>query len=238
MAARDASRSSRPTCCISRQYRDTSRILDVFTREHGRLTLFARGVRGPESETRLAAAAVPPLLLSWSGRGEAAQLTGAESARRGATYAARARLLSGFYLNELLMKLTTRHDPQPGLFDDYPRRCERLAPVRARAALRVFEKRLLSSSATGSSSREAHSEASSLRTIISAPAQGVVADGARRARRVLGPLPAGAAAEELLDCGALDVARRLLQEALAHCLEGRELRRARSRGPWRRRGNT
>ena len=59
-------------------YRDTSRILEVLTREHGRLTLFARAVRGPAA--RLAPLLQPfePLLLSWSGRGEAPQLTGAE----------------------------------------------------------------------------------------------------------------------------------------------------------------
>src|SRR5262249_61762400 len=59
-------------------YRDTSRILEVITREHGRLSLFARGVRGPKA--RLASVLQPfqLLLLSWSGRGEAAQLTGAE----------------------------------------------------------------------------------------------------------------------------------------------------------------
>ena len=62
----------------SREYRDTSRILDVFTARHGRITLFARGARGPKS--KLASLLMPfrPLLVSWSGRGEAAQLTGAE----------------------------------------------------------------------------------------------------------------------------------------------------------------
>ena len=63
-----------------RPCRDTSRILEVFAREHGRLTLFARAVRGPHA--RLAPVLQPfqPLLLSWSGRGEAPQLTGAERA--------------------------------------------------------------------------------------------------------------------------------------------------------------
>src|SRR5882672_11690798 len=61
-----------------REYRDTSRILDVFTAKHGRLTLFARGARGPKS--KLASLLMPfrPLLVSWTGRGDAAQLTGAE----------------------------------------------------------------------------------------------------------------------------------------------------------------
>src|SRR5580692_1975722 len=61
-------------------YRDTSRILEVFTREHGRVSLFARGVRGPKA--RLASLLQPfqPLLISFPARGESAQLVSAESA--------------------------------------------------------------------------------------------------------------------------------------------------------------
>src|SRR5262249_57719447 len=100
-------------------YRDTSRILEVITREHGRLSLFARGVRGPKA--RLASVLQPfqLLLLSWSGRGEAAQLTAAESAAHSPPPPA-ASLMASFYLNELLMKLTTRPHPLPDLFHDYP----------------------------------------------------------------------------------------------------------------------
>src|ERR1700734_3218752 len=97
-------------------YRDTSRILEVFTREQGRVSVFARGVRGPKA--RLASLLQPfqPLLMSFTSRGEAGQPTSAESAAaslpRGLPPAA---LLSGFYLNELLLKLTTRHDPNLSL---------------------------------------------------------------------------------------------------------------------------
>src|SRR5262245_18704368 len=127
-----------------REYRDTSRILDVFTAGHGRLTLFARGARGPRS--KLASLLMPfrPLLVSWSGRGDAAQLTGAESQEH-APLPSR-QVLSGFYLNELIITLTTRHDPQPQLFDDYAEALHRLATDAApEPTLRVFEKRLLAS---------------------------------------------------------------------------------------------
>src|SRR5450432_3351641 len=102
-----------------RPWRDTSRILEVLTREHGRLTLFARGVRGPTA--RLASVLQPfqPLLLSWAGRGEAPALSGAERAQPAAAALPPTCLLPGFYLNELLLKLTTRHDPHPQLFDHY-----------------------------------------------------------------------------------------------------------------------
>jgi DNA repair protein RecO (recombination protein O) len=65
-----------------REYRDTSRILDVFSARHGRITLFARGARGPKS--KLAPLLMPfrALLLSWTGRGDAAQLSGAEPEAR------------------------------------------------------------------------------------------------------------------------------------------------------------
>ncbi|MGH8277234.1 MAG: DNA repair protein RecO, partial [Steroidobacteraceae bacterium] len=88
-----------------RPWRDTSRILEVLTREHGRFTLFARGVRGPTA--RLAPVLQPfqPLLLSWSGRGEAPQLTGAERAAAVAALPPGC-LMAAFYLNELLLKLT------------------------------------------------------------------------------------------------------------------------------------
>ena len=63
-----------------RPWRDTGRILEVLTREHGRLTLFARGVRGPNAKLAAVLQPFQLLLLSWSGRGEAPQLTGAERA--------------------------------------------------------------------------------------------------------------------------------------------------------------
>src|SRR5215475_2103479 len=126
-----------------RPYRDTSRILDVITRDHGRLTLFARGVRGPKAKLASVLQPFQMLLLSWTGRGEAAQLTGAEYAQSAPALPASC-LMAAFYLNELLMKLTTRHDPLPLLFDIYHETLERLRrgePLEPR--LRIFEKRLL-----------------------------------------------------------------------------------------------
>jgi DNA repair protein RecO (recombination protein O) len=126
-----------------RPWRDTSRILEVFTREHGRLTLFARGVRGPGA--RLAPLLQPfqPLLLSWSGRGEAPALAGAERAPGGSSVPG-ACLLGCFYLNELLLRLTTRHDALPELFDTYHGTLSALgAGAPLEPTLRIFEKRLL-----------------------------------------------------------------------------------------------
>src|SRR5688572_5126717 len=101
-----------------RPYRETSRILEVLTREHGRLTLFARGVRGPKSKLAAVLQPFSPLLVSWSGRGEAAQLTAAELAGESNPLPP-AALMSAFYLSELVLKLTVRHDGLLPIFDAY-----------------------------------------------------------------------------------------------------------------------
>src|SRR5208283_1885512 len=83
-------------------YRDTSRIVEVFTAEHGRLTLFARGVAAPRSTLRGTLRPFQQLLVSWSGRSEACRLLTAEF-DGAATGLPSGRLMSGFYLNELLL---------------------------------------------------------------------------------------------------------------------------------------
>jgi DNA repair protein RecO (recombination protein O) len=127
-------------------WRDSGRIFELLTREHGRLSVFAQGVRGPHA--RLAGVLQPfvPLLVSWAGRGDAPRLTGAEFAVDQVVLAPLppARLMSAFYLSELVMMLTVRHDPQPDLFEHY---ATALAGLRLAAGqereLRLFEKRLL-----------------------------------------------------------------------------------------------
>ncbi len=209
-----------------RPYRDTSRILEVLSRDHGRLTLFARAVRGPKA--RLAAVLQPfrLLLLSWSGRGESAQLTAAECAA-GEPPLPSASLMPSFYLNELLLKLTTRHDPLPVLFDHYGAALDALrgeAPVEP--ALRIFEKRLLDALGYG---LDLISEAQTGRRIEPdeyyhfRPAQGLFPTPAAAEGAVLGRSLIHLEREELRDTRELDDARRVLQAALAECLEGREL---------------
>lgn len=129
-----------------RPYRDTSRILELFTRDHGRVTVFARGARGGRKAAASLVSTLQPfnrLLVSWSGRGEAGQLTGAEF--DGAMVVLPPdRLVSGFYLNELLLKLFARHDGHPDVFDMYAETIEGLKRVsNVLPSLRMFEKRLL-----------------------------------------------------------------------------------------------
>jgi DNA repair protein RecO (recombination protein O) len=129
-----------------RPWGDSGRVFEVLSRDHGRLSLFAQGVRGPRA--RLAGTLRPfvPLLVSWAGRGEAPRLTGAEFADAGAVLnpMVSRRLLSAWYVSDLVLQLTARHDPQPELFDHYEAALRGLrdgAPLERE--LRLFEKRLL-----------------------------------------------------------------------------------------------
>jgi DNA repair protein RecO (recombination protein O) len=209
-----------------RPWRDSSRILEVFARELGRLTLFARAVRGPQA--RLAPVLQPfqPLLLSWSGRGEAPALTGAERAEHCPPLPP-ACLLAAFYLNELLLKLTTRHDPLPELYDHYHGTLGELRGGAAlEPALRIFEKRLLEVLGYG---LDLTSEAHSGRPIEAGhfyefrPARGLERAPAALAGSLCGQSLLELAGEQLRSARAVEDARRLLRAALAACLEGRPL---------------
>jgi DNA repair protein RecO (recombination protein O) len=99
-------------------YRETSLILQMWTEKHGRLALVAKGARRPKSASRSVLVPFQPLSLDWFGRGELRTLKTAEPASP-ATPLGGSSLLSAFYLNELLLKLTTRDDPHEGLFAAY-----------------------------------------------------------------------------------------------------------------------
>ncbi len=126
-----------------RAYRESSLLLEVFSSQHGRLGLVAKGARRPHSRLRGILQPFHPLTISWSGRGELHTLTHAEL--NGAPLILEGRkLLSSLYLNELLMRVLHRHDAHPALFNWY---CETLrflsGPALEEPALRIFEKRLL-----------------------------------------------------------------------------------------------
>ena len=124
-------------------YRETSLLVEVFTRGHGRLVLVARGARRPRSAMRGSLLAFQPVLLAWSGRGEVRSLHSAEW-QGGQPLLSGDALLCGFYLNELMIKLLPREDAHERLFDDYENALKRLAAEPESApVLRSFEKRML-----------------------------------------------------------------------------------------------
>jgi DNA repair protein RecO (recombination protein O) len=124
-------------------FRETSLIIDVFSRQHGRLPIVARGARRPRSSLRGVLMNFQPLLLSWFGKGEVRTLHSAEW-HGGQPYLQGTALMCGFYLNELLQNLLARDDPHEQLFDYYRATLYRLGHEADHAAtLRSFEKHML-----------------------------------------------------------------------------------------------
>ena len=130
-------------------WKETSLVIEAFSRAHGRVALVARGARRPRSALRGVLMAFQPLRLSWSGGGEVHSLVGAEWVG-GQPALAGTALMSGFYLNELILRLLPRDDPHEALFDAYAACLARLATPEASAAnavqsalLRGFERRFL-----------------------------------------------------------------------------------------------
>lgn len=127
----------------TRPYRDTSLLVEIFSHDFGRVGLVARGVRTNKSRYASLLQAFTPLLISWSGQGELPTLSGVEAAGV-APQIKGDLLLSGFYLNELLMRLLQRGDAHPQLFEAYFTSLASLAEQKEQEPiLRQFEHRLL-----------------------------------------------------------------------------------------------
>jgi DNA repair protein RecO (recombination protein O) len=137
---------------------ESSLILDVFTREQGRIAVAAKGAKRPFSQLRSVLLPFQRIQLSL-GRPpagddarEVQNLRGAEWSSGGSAMLTGAALFNGFYLNELLMRLVARHDAHPALFDAYAATIGALGGANgangasdagAQAALRAFEVVLL-----------------------------------------------------------------------------------------------
>ena len=127
----------------ARPYRETSLLLELLTVHDGRVGAIARGVRGARGQPlRAALQPLQPLMVSLRGRGELPLLAMAE-ARGVASPLAGQGLLAAFYVNELLVRLLPRQDPQPTLFARYARLLDELAAGSLGWTLRRFERDLL-----------------------------------------------------------------------------------------------
>jgi DNA repair protein RecO (recombination protein O) len=137
--------SEEPAFVLHRyDWSESSLILEVFTRHHGRIALVAKGVKKPTSQFRPVLLPLQPLLLSWGGDAEVRTLKAAQW-QGGHVMPTGEALISGSYLNELLMRLLARDDPHTGLFDHFALAVQLLAE-RADAqllVLRAFELLLL-----------------------------------------------------------------------------------------------
>lgn len=210
-----------------RPWSDTSRILELMTRSHGRVTLFARGARRPGSTLRGVLQPFIPLLVSWSGRADGGTLTGAEIGGVLRPLPP-AQLMSGFYLNELLLRLLPREDRHDRVFDAYADAIGQLAAAADHRPLRVFELILLKELGYGLELARDAASGEPLapdRYYHFQPGRGALAvrdaDGdpdAIRGREML-----AVSCGEFDEPAALAAARRILRAAIAHCLEGRGL---------------
>ena len=216
----------------ARHYSETSLILEVLTREQGRIGLLAKGARRRSSPWQGLLKPFQPLLLSWGGRGDLALLTGAES--DGAAIALDVdSLYCGFYLNELLVRLLHRHDPHEQLFDAYRSALHALGSVAVPdIVLRIFEKRLLSDIGYGLVlDRDIHDNATLIPdalyeyVIDQGPVRVVDPQLHRPARgiRIHGESLMALAQEELISPRALRETKLLVRAALSRHLGGRPL---------------
>ena len=124
-------------------YKETSLIVDMFTRDHGRVGLVAKGAKRPLSKLRGVLQTFQPLSVSFGGKSELRTLVDAEWVG-GMLPLEKTALLCGFYLNELLVKLLARDDRHPALFDHYVSTLNQLAHGEpAQIVLRKFERALL-----------------------------------------------------------------------------------------------
>lgn len=222
-----------------RPYRDTSRILELFTRDHGRVSVFARGARGGRNKSASLLSVLQPfsqLLVSWTGRGEAGQLTAAEF-DGACSVLAPDRLVNGYYLNELLLKLFARHDSHPDVFALYADTIGLLKHsddgVRP---LRIFEKRLLQALGYGLALEyEANGEPIDPRATYHyrvehgalrvAAHDDLRSDGIATGGLIFpGTSLLALAREDIDDPACNNDARRLLRAAIDRCLDGRELK--------------
>ncbi len=128
----------------ARRWRESSLLLELFTHEHGRIGVVARGVQGPKRQPlRAALQPLQRIRVDYLQRGELAQLIQAEASGHMPALTGDA-LLAGFYLSELALRLLPRNDGHPQLFLRFAAALDELSDTPSLAwALRRFERDLL-----------------------------------------------------------------------------------------------
>lgn len=213
----------------ARPWRETSELLEAFTPGHGCVNLVARGMRRGRAPLRAILQPFQPLFLSWSGRSAGLMTLRTAEASAPAFELTGTALMSGFYVNELLLRFLHRGDPHPRLFDIYAQALGRLASGELPdVILREFELELLAEAGYGLNLDHD--------AVSGAP---LVPTHGYRYEIERGPLPLDRAGENVLaftgaellaighgdfsDAGTLYAARRLLRAVLDHYLGGRPL---------------
>ncbi|MDD1611918.1 MAG: DNA repair protein RecO [Methylococcaceae bacterium] len=132
-----------------RNYRESSLIIEAFTRDFGRISVLAKGVRKAKSKSQGLLQPFIPLQLAFFDKTELKTLTDVELAEPFQPMSGFA-LYCGFYLNELIAAFLHKEDPHPELFAEY-RQC--LADLQQeellQAVLRNFELNLIEKAGYG-----------------------------------------------------------------------------------------
>ncbi|GAB3732770.1 DNA repair protein RecO [Luteimonas pelagia] len=216
----------------ARPWRETSVLVEALTATHGRVGLLARGVRGPKSQPlRAALQPMQRVRIDAVQRGELAQLRAAEALDAAPRLAGDA-MLAAFYVNELVLRLAPRLDPQPELFDAYGRMRDRLGGAGPLAwTLRRFERDLLDALGFGfdfsvDGDGVAIDPAARYRLEPEHGPRRLLGDRghADRASAATGSALLALARDEPPDGGELAGLRRALRPVIAHHLGGRGLK--------------
>ncbi len=210
-----------------RPFRNTSQLVDCLTEHHGLVRLVARGSRRSRSGQRAVLQPFVPLRLSWVSRSDLGRLTGVEGVTHLFDFP-QDRLLAGFYINELTLRLLHRGDPNQSVFSCYSDALLELASTRSAArALRLYETRLLRALGYGLNLQQ---DVTTGRDLEPDGRYAFDLDrGPRAADQTTGRLIFQGSHlislrnEELADADSLRAAKRLLRRVLEQHLEGRPL---------------
>ncbi|MFT5722275.1 MAG: DNA repair protein RecO (recombination protein O) [Motiliproteus sp.] len=140
-----AKRVEQQLCVVlhSRPYRETSALVDYFSRDQGVIRAVVKGVRGAQSRQRHLTQPFQCLELNWQGSGELKTLFQGDLVGPAAPLQGRS-LWCGLYLNELSLRVLPPADPQPKLFAYYQLALTRLTdPQQQEVVLRIYERQLL-----------------------------------------------------------------------------------------------
>ncbi|UOF93884.1 MAG: DNA repair protein RecO [Bordetella sp.] len=101
----------------SKPWRETSIIVQIFSRDYGRISMIAKGAKQPYSQLRPILSTFQPLIISWSGKNDIKILTRAEL--NGIRFLSGSSLMPAWYMNELIIRMLPFEDSCPKLFDAY-----------------------------------------------------------------------------------------------------------------------
>lgn len=212
----------------ARPYRETSMLVECLSRDHGRIGVVARGVRNERA--RMQRAQLEPfqrLELDLLLKGELATLRSAEPAGTPLRLPGDAGL-AGLYLNELVVRLTGRQDPNAELFDHYERTLRRMAAGEPLAwTLRRFERDMLDALGYGLQLNVDGIEGGPIEptsTYFYDPESGAMPGRPGDPRALRGADLLALAADTSPDAAGLAALRRMMRQVITFYLGGGELR--------------